>query len=116
MHKQITITYSADGLAVSDFDLENQYEAITSGRYYKNYAVSTEIFFQRVRLGIVRGEISHERVLFRFEGQDIHLDKDGDFHPCPEGFLSLSAKMAREIMMKSSQNRIERRQHCAAKQ
>lgn len=107
--RQITITYAASGGTVSDFALEDVYHnLVASGGIWE---CSTENLFNCLRLGVARGTVAPERVLFRFKGQDIQIGRDGDFSPCPEGFLSLSAIMAREIMMKGAEVRIaERRQ------
>ena len=71
---------------------------------------STENLFNRFRLGVIRGEVSCKDIKFRFQGIEISLDRYGDCHPWPKGFLSLSAKMAKETMLKASQMRLDERE------
>lgn len=105
---QLTIIYTASGAAISDFALEGVYsELATHGGVWE---CSTENLFNRVRLGVARGEISPERVTFRFDDQDIRVSRDGDFSPCPEGFLSLSAVAAREIMIRGAEIRMAKKE------
>ena len=65
----ITIRYSASGMAVSDFHVEDTYyavrQAIESHLHSDfTFSYSNEIMISRIRLGIVMGEIDYTNIYF----------------------------------------------------
>jgi hypothetical protein len=95
----LTIHY-APGAGVSDFALEGLYQdlVIASRKQDVVFVCATENLFLRVRVGIVRSEISHENVRFRWQGQEFAPDENGRLEHWPEGFLDLRDKLLEELV------------------
>ncbi len=94
----IVIRYGPEGAPVSDFEIEGTLEDILSRKPPFTIAFSTDNVFDRVRLGIARGEISHEHVKFGFGDEYIDLDEDGCLLTCPDGFCDLSLRQTFAMM------------------
>lgn len=92
-----TIVYVKGGKAVSDFDVEEVFQLLINC-YGERYSFSTTSIFHRIRLGIVRDEISHEDYQFEFDGEIIDINEYGAITNWPEGFLEDVARLFEQIL------------------
>jgi len=61
--------------------------------------VSNELVVDELRLRVCRGEINHGDVVFRFNGQDLPVDRDGRFTvKIPKGFCDLGIDILEGIL------------------
>jgi len=97
----ITIEYCAEGEAVSDFAVEEWWEKVRTQAAMGLSArsrVSTGLAIDRVRVGIVDGELPHQDVEFLFRGECLRLDADGFTDRWPNGFCDSYEKLARRLL------------------
>ena len=96
-----TLTCCHEGEPVSDSEVaelaERIKDSVAANRFVTVF-YSTENIFHQVRLLVTRREIPHERIVFRFKGEDFPLDEDGNPARYPDGFIDLSVTQACEMM------------------
>lgn len=99
MTNTLTIYY-ASGLSVSDFVLEEFYQYVLAKLQQDNVTLtcSNETLFLRVRVGIVKGEIAHENVRFRWRGLEFAPDENGRIDNWPDGFLDMTDRLLEELL------------------
>lgn len=94
------IKYSQNGLPVSDWDVDNAYGNI---RLCQNpecvFEFSTENIFNRIRLGVVLGEMDCHDVLFMFNDDVIELNRYGVYEEYLDGFLDANTKIIESILI-----------------
>jgi len=96
---KLTIHY-APGPPVSDFDLETVYKDLITRARRGDVTVthSTANIFERVRVGIVRGEILHGNVRFCYQGEELEPDENGRLERWPDGFLDVTERLLEELI------------------
>ena len=60
--------------------------------------VSNEIVITAFRLAILRGDIDHQEIAFKFNGELLYPTEEGMLPHWPEGFCELSIKMHAEMI------------------
>ena len=110
------IEYCAQGKPVNDFGLDAEFDFLlrSQNQHFGSefiFQYSTENIFNRVRVGIVSGEISQEDVVFIFQGKEFSPNEYGAITNWPNGFCTLNGDMAEQILRgmvklyKSKQNK-----------
>ena len=61
-------------------------------------AVSNEIVITAFRLAILRGDIDHQEIAFKFKGKLLYPDEEGMLPHWPDDFCSLRAKIQAEMI------------------
>ncbi len=86
----ITIEYTPEGAPVPDFefdvDLELITQAIEEGRDSR-FRYSTSNIFEMVMLWVAQEKLDWTAIEFEFDGETIHIERDGHLESTPEGFL-----------------------------
>jgi len=90
------IEYSRKGIAVSDFELGDYVADIG---LHDHVIVSTENVLFKIKELIAKGQLPHDRVVFLYEGKEIHPNKYGATHNTPDGFMDTIGNIAEETMM-----------------
>ncbi len=123
---RLHVYYDKTGEAVSDFDLENTFiygvkRTIKQMPCNLELHYSTSNIFQRIRLGVIRGEIDCDDFVFLYEDpklgiQYIPVNKYGACPYWPEGFCDVDGNMAESILlgamkMKKQEHREKRNGH-----
>lgn len=60
--------------------------------------VSSVLMVDAIRLLIMKGEINHKEVVFRFEGHDLEVDKNGMLRVWPKGFCDIYDNILEELL------------------
>lgn len=94
----LTVEYSAKGKVVSDFRVEVKYIILLdqikkAGDNDLRVAYASECMIHRIRLGIVRGDIDHDKVVFEFEGRKLRPNHHARIEGWPDGFADLSERI-----------------------
>lgn len=86
----LNICYSEDGKAYSDFNLIEDAQKIIN-QYTRGESsvrnVSTGNIIQALRVLVVRGKLSHEKICFVFNDKTITLNDKVEFSIIPIGFI-----------------------------
>lgn len=99
------VNYSDKGKAVSDFELNDEYQKlISSNKEYFSY--STENIFHRIRLGILKNEISFKEFIFIYDERYIFIDEYAKMINWPKGFIEQNSKL-NEMILLEMMNMIE---------
>jgi hypothetical protein len=112
----LIVDYCRDGIAVSDFDWEYWLNKILEEKGYwtttdMKYRFSTEVMFHALRLEVAKGTISPDDILFRDDGQDIHINEYGAIQDWPRGFLEENMELSEKILtLAMAKRKIERLQ------
>ena len=88
--------YAPDGRAVSDFEIEREYQKLRSyitseSRHIARY--TTENIFLRVRGGVYKKEVPHTSVCFYWQDQEVPMNDDSTFNRLPVGFLDTTESL-----------------------
>lgn len=70
---------------------------------------STENIFNRLRLGMVRGELGDAELIFQYQNVDIPVNRYGEIANPPEGFLGLNDYLCVETMVEATKLRKKER-------
>lgn len=101
-----TLTYGEGFRAVSDFKVEEVYQQLLElERSSYTGGFSTTNIFNRIRLGIIRGDLDPRGIGFVYHGVRMSMDIYGDILNWVPGFLSDDAVRAREIVIGASAKR-----------
>lgn len=98
------IEFNEKACAIADFpdSIEEAYnDTIQLHKMYPELTqyFSTENMISRFRLGVVRGEISHEDIDFIFNDEILKVNKYGTIpNGLPDGFCDCGAVISEEIM------------------
>lgn len=90
--------YTENGEPVSDFKAEGWVKWALSHVGYKHFIVSTSLPFDIIRREIVKGKIFHDQVKFRFNGEDININKYGAITDWKKGFCDKDTDVCEEIL------------------
>lgn len=60
--------------------------------------ISSVLMVDAIRLLIMKGEINHKEVVFRFEGRDLEVDKNGMLRVWPKGFCNIYDDILEELL------------------
>lgn len=96
------LEYCPDGLPVNDFGLEAEFSFLRTVNHNNRGDIikySTGNIFNRVREGIVDGEISHENVVFLYQGQEIIPNEYGAIVHWPNGFCDIDIRMSEHLVL-----------------
>lgn len=97
----ITIEYSENGQAISDFNCDKYIKNIQELIFIdRHYAVSSSIVILAIRAAIARKELDHEKIRFKFNGQFLYPDKNGRIEYWPEGFCNFDLKFMDDLIFK----------------
>ena len=93
---KISIEYSPDGQAISDFEVEDWANDIVkesmtplsnfTGERVIGRRVSTALAIHQIRAFIKQGKLNHSEVIFVHNGLELKPDKDGRLENWPNGF------------------------------
>lgn len=85
----VRIEYSEKGVAVSDFDIEKAVDLVEQDASFDNpltLAYSTDNVIHGIRARIAKHKIDHKKIVFLFQGQELHPDKTGRIEHWPDCF------------------------------
>ena len=95
----IIIEYTERGQPVSDFNygdwLDNVKRNIDSDH---TFVVSTSVPIAAIRLAIVRGEIDHSKIVFRYSDEVFQANEYGAIPNWPSGFCDIENRFAEDIL------------------
>lgn len=98
------IEYSNTGLAVRDHEAQ-EFARITIMNHdllqedgYLRINISSEVLVSAFRVAVCRKIISHEKVMFVFNNQNIPIDKNGRIHNWPNGFCDFTDRFLTELL------------------
>jgi len=95
----ITIEYTDNGEAVSDFNysewLERVKNNVDSNTTFK-VSTSTPIF--AIRLAIVKGEVDHKKIKFKYNDKESNVNEYGVFNYWPKGFADVTDVLVQNIL------------------
>lgn len=95
------LEYCPEGRAVNDFALEAEFAFLRTCNHNNVGGVhkySTDNIFNRVRLGIVGGEIHHADVMFLYGEHKIRPNVYGAIVCWPDGFCDINISMSEQIV------------------
>lgn len=100
---KISITYSPDGQAISDFEIEDWANDIVkesqtpisnfTGERVIERKVSNELAINQIRVFIKQGKLNHSEVVFVYNGSELKPDKNGRLENWPKGFCDHTENM-----------------------
>ena len=95
------IEYDPNFAAIPDGKVEEEYQELLSKiqcgeNYYRIFG--NESMFNRVRLGIVMGEIPCDSVEFCFHGEKVKLNEYGKLERWLEGFCDFNITMLEKLL------------------
>ena len=95
----ITIEYSENGQAVSDFNYKDWLDNVKAnvGRDH-TFIVSTSVPIYAVQLAIVRGEIDCSKIVFKYSNEVFQANEYGAIPNRPFGFCDVENKLAEDIL------------------
>lgn len=91
----ICLEYCPEGRPVNDFALEAEFAFLRTMNHNNTGEIvrySTENIFNRVREGIVDGEIPNDSVVFIFNEKEFSPNVYGTIHPWPNVFYAIVMK------------------------
>jgi hypothetical protein len=97
----ITIEYTKEGEAVSDFGCDDYVNIIRNDILdgeNSEYDVSTSIVILAIRAAIARGELDFTKIQFKFDDHILHPDKDGRMEYWPRGFCDIDLNFMDDIL------------------
>ena len=107
----ITIHFSKDGEAVTDFNYKEYIEKIKNANasYHPqlNYTLSTSLGILCIQKMVVDGDVCCDDIQFEYDGKIITIDKYGDFGDLPDGFGSIYSSLYIDMMQRSIKMKIE---------
>lgn len=91
--KMITIEYCPlTGKAIPDGKVEIEYQDNIINNTQKYLSYSTGNIFSRIRLGIVKEEITHNSIRFFFNNEYLYPNRYGALLNWPDGFCDTTIK------------------------
>ena len=93
----ITIEYVERGVAISDFDIGKAVDSFCSIHKKTKedaiYYIANDKIIDAMKLKVLEGEISHEDLQFKFNGEIIKVYNKGEIEKYPDGFCDHTTKM-----------------------
>ncbi len=95
----ITIEYSEEGKACSDFDCEKYIKNLKDLESLdRKYTTSSSIVILAIRAAIARGELDFTKIQFKFDDHILQPDKDGRMEYWPRGFCDIDFNFMDDIL------------------
>ena len=112
----ITLEYCEDGEPVSDFNYRHWLEKFTltirAGLDIDaNYKVSTSLPIIAVRHEIAKGEIDHQKIIFKFGEHHLRSNEYGVMDNWPEGYCDIDLDLCSKILRLGAKKRKEKKLH-----
>ena len=124
----ITIEYSKEGRAISDFEYEQEVNYIKkrikndvspveyiADKTEEIIIISNSVLVHALRLAIVRGEIDPEQIQFKFKDKTFKANKYGVIMDWPEGFCDIYLYFSKNILRTAMDMRKKERENEAIK-
>ena len=110
----IRVEYCENGFAVPDFGVESKYQILLklqkrNPEYLWADEFSTAPIFNRIRVGIVEGDLTKEDVEFVFEGKILSMNDYARIDGWPNGFLDLGISFCERLLTAQSKMYKERK-------
>lgn len=99
------IKYCSDGEAVNEFKLYEYVRGVLDKELAnKNKGIdtristSTSLVIDAIRIAVLLGEIDRSRVVFKYNGENIHIDEYGNPSEWPRGFCDVDMNILEGIL------------------
>ena len=107
----IILNYCKEGIALSDFDMEQTYQQIKEAGGEYNFSTSP-IFF-RFKQAVAEEEIEIDDIEFRLNGVSVQMNQYGAIPNWPKGFLQGLVDIAQrtlEAQMRRHKERLDKKE------
>lgn len=95
----IVIDYAEHGNPISDFNYGDWlYNVKKNLDGDHTFVVSTSVPIAAIRLAIVRGEIDHTKIIFRYSNEVFQANEYGAILNWPNGFCDIESRFAEDIL------------------
>jgi len=94
----IVIEYCKDGIPVSDFNYSDWLLTVKNTKADHIFKVSTSLPIDLVRLAIVRNELNHNNIAFKYCDDVFQANEYGAIQNWPVGFCDREISVSRDIL------------------
>lgn len=98
----LTIEYDNNAESMSDFSVQSVTKDIINTYNFNNnnmlYKTANGLVIQTFRLHVKNKLISHKEIIFKYQDQEIQLDKHGNLDEWPEGFCDEYEKVLIDLV------------------
>ena len=106
---KIIIEYCKDGAYLPDHKVQGWYNTLAYNiengvisDHIRIIRLSSELMVEMSILLVVRGILKHDEIIYRYKGEDLHINKYGRIDKWPKGFCDNMGNILEEILIESS--------------